>query len=168
MREPRFRQANCCAELSDILPGVAPNNLTDTDNDHDSAIERPMLVPLHEAAAHCTPGKIESLQEPNASHQDHQDTNEAAENPHDSIEHSHQNVPPFLFFAFSERTRVCLSAEFAGIQFIPRILVDERWNCFNTETTCFKKAPSSWRAPRLEPPARASTCPEAASVELIP
>jgi hypothetical protein len=118
MREPRFRQANCCTDLSDILPGVAPNNLTDTDNDHDSAIERPVLVPLHEAAAHCAPGKIESLQEPNASHQDHQDTNEAAENPHDSIEHSHQHVPPFFFFAFSERTRVCLSAEFAGIQFI--------------------------------------------------
>jgi hypothetical protein len=58
-----------------------------------------MLVSLHETATHRTPGKVEPLQNPNASHQNNQGTDEATDESHDSIEHSEQNAPLFLFLA---------------------------------------------------------------------
>jgi hypothetical protein len=66
-----------------------------------------MLIALHETAAHGTPGKIESLQNPNASHQEHQDTDKAADHPHDSIEYLEQNAPPLLFLTPRNR-RECV------------------------------------------------------------
>jgi hypothetical protein len=36
--------------VSSPLPNVAPNDLTDSNNQHDRAVECPMLVALHEAS----------------------------------------------------------------------------------------------------------------------
>lgn len=88
------------------MTGVAPNDLADADYSQDSSIERPMLVPLHRAAPHSTPGKVESLHNPNASQQEQQNTNDAADEPHDSIEHMQQNTPPDRLPSVSERILV--------------------------------------------------------------
>jgi hypothetical protein len=78
--------------ISFPLTGVAPDDLTHSDNQHDCAVERPMLIAFHEAATKRAPGKIQPLQNPDPSHQNHQDTDEAADHSHHHVEcttHAH-------------------------------------------------------------------------------
>jgi len=55
-------EANRCkgphTGLSDALPSVAPNHLANAYDDQNPAIERPVLISLHEAATHCAPGEV--------------------------------------------------------------------------------------------------------------
>src|SRR5271156_438629 len=58
-----------------------------------------MLVALHEAAAERSPCKIQPLQDPDPSHQNHQDTDKAAYHSHYRVEHTthrspHRIAPP--------------------------------------------------------------------------
>src|ERR1700753_2217217 len=72
--------------ISFPLTGVAPNDLTHSDNQHDCAVERPMLIALHEAATKRAPSEIQPLQNPDPSHQNHQDADEAADHSHHRVE----------------------------------------------------------------------------------
>src|ERR1019366_8796541 len=75
------------------LPKVAPNDLTHSNNQHDCAVECPVLVALHEAATEGSPCKIQSLQDPDPSHQNHQDTDKAADYSHHRVEHTPHRIP---------------------------------------------------------------------------
>src|ERR1035438_9073614 len=75
------------------LPNVAPNDLTHSNNQHDCAVECPVLVALHEAATEGSPCKIQSLQDPDPSHQNHQDTDKAADYSHHHVEHTPHRIP---------------------------------------------------------------------------
>jgi hypothetical protein len=52
-----------------------------------------MLVALHEAAAERSPCKIQPLQDPDPSHQNHQDTDKAAYPSHYRVEHTTHHSP---------------------------------------------------------------------------
>src|ERR1700759_1273889 len=52
-----------------------------------------MLVALHEAAAERSPCKIQSLEDPDPSHQNHQDTDKAAYHSHYRAEHTTHRSP---------------------------------------------------------------------------
>ena len=79
--------------ISFPLTGVAPSDLTHSDNQHDCAVEHPMLIALHEAATKRAPSKIQPLQNPDPSHQNHQDTDEAADHSHHRVECTTHRAP---------------------------------------------------------------------------
>src|ERR1035438_3002508 len=52
-----------------------------------------MLIALHEAATQRAPSKIQPLQNPDPSHQNHQDTDEAADHSHHRVECTTHRAP---------------------------------------------------------------------------
>jgi hypothetical protein len=52
-----------------------------------------MLIALHEAATKRAPSKIQPLQNPDPSHQNHQDTDEAADHSHHRVECTTHRAP---------------------------------------------------------------------------
>ena len=65
------------------LPGIAPNDLGDADERENGAEDRPMKVTDHEAHAK---GDIETLENPDDSHQSHGDAEQGVDYSHKNIE----------------------------------------------------------------------------------
>jgi hypothetical protein len=54
----RFLYQRITIGVSSALANIAPNDLTYSNNQHDCAVQCPMLVALHEAATEGSPRKI--------------------------------------------------------------------------------------------------------------
>ena len=72
----------CCSKRPDTLRQSAY-----------CAVEHPMLIALHEAATKRAPSEIQPLQNPDPSHQNHQDTDEAADHSHHRVECTTHRAP---------------------------------------------------------------------------
>jgi hypothetical protein len=65
------------------LPGVAPDHLAHADQRQDCAIDSPVIVADHEANAE---SEVQALKDPDASHQNHHNSYQTANYPHDDVE----------------------------------------------------------------------------------
>ena len=65
------------------MPGVAPDHLSDADRREDSAIDGPVIVTDHKANAK---GEVETLEHPDDTHEDHDNSDHAADDAHHLIE----------------------------------------------------------------------------------
>jgi hypothetical protein len=85
-KKPWFRTSNGRG-----LSGIAPDHLSDTYERNNRSIGHPPSIAHHESNAE---GKVEPLQDPDGSHGEQEQANEAAHDSHDRIEYpAHVPVP---------------------------------------------------------------------------
>src|ERR1700689_976108 len=90
-------RAGKVARSSLDLPGVAPDDLAYADHQQAHPVARPVRVVFHEALPHAAPGEVETLQRPDAAHEDEQKPEQAADDAHDDVERVSQNNHPPIF-----------------------------------------------------------------------
>jgi hypothetical protein len=74
-----------------VLTSIAPDDLGESDERENRAINRPVIVADHEAD---TKGEIEALEDPDDPHQNHHDADQGADDPHHDIECGpHRGLP---------------------------------------------------------------------------
>lgn len=86
MRARREHEGACAPtfEGSSLdLPDIAPEHLGDADQHQNRTVNGPMIVADHEADAKC---QVKALEDPDCTHQDHRDADQAADNSHSNIE----------------------------------------------------------------------------------
>lgn len=65
-----------------MLTRITPDDFGDADQRQDRAVDRPVIVTDHEADAE---GQVHALEHPDRPRQDHQDADQAADDPHHDI-----------------------------------------------------------------------------------